>query len=77
MLHDQEKELSRDLVQKFHEFLTLHSPSAFNRRLRELLLEYIILKQKLGFPVHFNVQLLELSDLFELMDAASDEFNKN
>lgn len=67
------KKLSRDLAEKFREFITEHSPSEVSRHLRSLLLDYMIHQQKTGLPLDFDVYLNELSDLFELLDFASDE----
>lgn len=52
-----------------------HSPSAFSRLLRRVLLEYIVYRHKLGFPVNFNAQVLAFSDFFDLLDAAADEYD--
>ena len=76
MSTDQRKELSSKLTEKFCEFITQHPPSLFSRHLRSLLLDYIIQKQKTGFPVDFNVHLWELSDLFILLDCAADEWEE-
>jgi len=74
MSNDQKKKLSRDLSEKFREFITQHPPSLFSRRLRYLLLDYMIHQQKIGFPLDFGTCLWELSDLFDLLDCAEDEW---
>ncbi len=73
MSQDETKKLSRNLSEKFHEFITQHPPSLFSRHLRCLLLDYMIRQQKIGFPVDFSTHLWELSDLFRLLDYAEDE----
>jgi len=77
MSQDEKKKLSRNLSDKFHEFIIQHPPSQFSRRLRGLLLSYMIHQQKIGFPVDFNIQLWELSDLFVLLDYAEDEWERS
>lgn len=77
MSQDETKKLSRNLSEKFHEFITLHPPSLFSRNLRCLLLDYMIRQQKIGFPADFSTHLWELSDLFRLLDYAEDELENN
>ena len=78
MSNDQQKQPGKDLSEKFREFITQHPPSLFSRRLRHLLLDYMIHQQKIGFPLDFGTCLWELSDLFDLLDCAADEWkNKN
>jgi uncharacterized protein (UPF0276 family) len=74
MSNGQKKKLSRNLAEKFREFITQHPPSIFSRHLRCLLLEYMIHQQRIGFPLNFDTQLWELSDLFDLLDCAADEW---
>jgi hypothetical protein len=71
---DQPKKLSKKLSEKFREFIIQHPPAKFSRRLRGLLLEYMISQQAEGFPLDFHTHLWELSDLFELLDCAADEW---
>lgn len=68
--------ISKALSQKFRSFLINHPPSAFNRRLRALFMDYLIQQEKTGFPLDFNLLLWELSDLFELLDCAEDEWER-
>jgi len=77
MSNYQKKQLSSKLSEKFCDFITQHSPSQFSRHLRSLLLDYMIQKQKTGFPVDFNIHLWELSDLFVLLDCATDEWENS
>jgi len=74
MSNDAKKKLGRNLSENFREFITQHPPSGFSRRLRNLLMDYMIHQQKTGFPPDFNIHLWELSDLFELLDCAADEW---
>ena len=74
MSNDKKKKPDRDLSAKFREFITQHPPSLFSRRLRYLLLDYMIHQQKIGFPLDFDACLWELSDLFDLLDCAADEW---
>ncbi len=74
MSNDQPKKLSKNLSEKFKEFITEHRPSLFSRRLRYLLLDYMIHQEKIGFPLDFGTCLWELSDLFDLLDCAADEW---
>jgi hypothetical protein len=77
MSQDEKKKLSRNLSEKFREFITQHPPSRFSRHLRALLLDYMIHQQRIGFPLDFHIQLWELSDLFALLDCAEDEWERN
>jgi hypothetical protein len=77
MSNEQTKKLSRNLSEKFREFITQHRPSVFSRHLRSLLLDYMIQQQKVGFPLDFHIHLWELSDLFELLDCAADEWENS
>lgn len=74
MSNEPKKKLSRNLSEKFQQFITEHPPSLFSRRLRFLLLDYMIKQQKVGFSLDFDVCLWELSDLFDLLDCATDEW---
>ena len=74
MSNEQTKKLSKNLTEKFQEFITEHPPSLFSRRLRYLLLDYMIHQQKIGLPLDFDTFLWELSDLFDLLDCATDEW---
>lgn len=76
MLQDEKKKLSRNLSDKFRDFIAQHPPSQFSRRLRCLLLDYMMMQQKVGFPLDFHIQLWELSDLFMLLDCAEDEWER-
>jgi hypothetical protein len=77
MSQDEKKKLSRNLSDKFREFITQHPPSQFSRHLRCLLLDYMTQQRGLGFPLDFHVHLWELSDLFILLDCAEDEWEKS
>jgi hypothetical protein len=74
MSNDQTPKLSKNLTEKFRAFITQHSPSSVNRHLRGLLLDYMIYQQKIGFPSDFDTRLWELSDLFDLLDCAANEW---
>jgi hypothetical protein len=74
MANDQPKKLSRNLSEKFREFIIQHPPTQFSRHLRGLLLDYMINQQRQGFPLDFHIYLWELADLFELLDCAADEW---
>ncbi len=74
MKKEKEKQLSKTLKEKFREFIENHPPSLVSRHLRGLLLDYMMLQQRIGFPLDFNTCLWELSDLFVLLDCATDEW---
>ncbi|MDP4261631.1 MAG: hypothetical protein Q8941_03805 [Bacteroidota bacterium] len=74
MSNDQPQKLSRNLSEKFRDFLIQHPPSGFSRHLRGLLMDYMIAQQMQGFPLDFHICIWELSDFFELLDCAADEW---
>jgi hypothetical protein len=71
------KKRSSRLTAKFHEFITLHSPVQVSRHLRCIVLDYISYQVNTGLPPDFNVYAWELYDLFDLLDCAADEEEKN
>jgi hypothetical protein len=73
MTNSRKKQLSKKLTEKFHEFITLHSPVQVSRHLRNLLLDYISNQVKTGLPPEFHIYLWELYDLFDLLDCVADE----
>ena len=65
--------MSKDLNNKFNEFITNHSPIQVSRHLRDLLLGYIAKQINAeGLPVDFHIYIWELSGLFDLLDYAAD-----
>lgn len=76
MSKERKKKIARDLSEQFLNFITQHPPSEFSRRLRNLLLDYMMEQQKIGFPLDFHIHLWELYDLFALLDCAADEWEK-
>jgi hypothetical protein len=75
------RKLSKELSEKFYSFITDHPPERVSRHLRTILLDYIGYESEIGLPIDFNIYLLELNDLFDLLDCAVDEkikaLNKN
>jgi len=74
MSNDERKKISRNLTEKFREFITQHSPSIFSRHLRNILLDYIAQQEKTGLPPDFHTYMWEFYDLFDLLDCATDEW---
>jgi hypothetical protein len=64
------------LMDKFKEFITIHSPEQVSRHLRCILLDYMSHQLKTGLPADFHVYLWELYDLFNLLDQAADEYHQ-
>ena len=64
------------LTSKFHEFIEQHSPLQVGRHLRNIFLDYVSNQLRTGLPPDFHVYVWELYDLFDLLDAASDELGK-
>ena len=67
---------SKFLIDKFKDFISIHSPEQVSRHLRCILLDYISHQLKTGLPTDFHVYLWELFDLFDLLDHAADEYRK-
>jgi hypothetical protein len=65
--------MSKQLTDKFKEFITNHSPVLVSRHLRCLFLDYLQEQSKKDLPIDFDMYVWELYDLFDLLDLAADE----
>lgn len=74
MSTEQKRKLSKNLAEEFRQFVTNHRPSIVSRHLRSLLMDYMILQQQSGLPTDFRDWLIEIDDLFSLLDCAEDEW---
>jgi hypothetical protein len=61
------------VASKFVDFVNNHPPAQVSQHLRCILLDYIISQLDTGLPLDFDTYLLELYDLFELLDFAAAE----
>ena len=64
-------QVPQPVLNLFQDFLERHSPHEFSICLRRLLLDYMRRQMRTGFPVHFDLFLWSLSDLFDLLDEAA------
>lgn len=67
-------QLSKAFTRQLITFFENHPPMPFSIFLRNLILEYIRERMRIGFPLDFGRHLWSLEDLFELLDAAEREF---
>lgn len=67
---------SKKLTEEFYQFINSHSPKEVSRHLRLILLDYMSVQVRTGFPLDFNEYLWELSDLFDLLDSAADHLEE-
>lgn len=65
--------LSRPLRRRLHLFFRDNPPHTFSNALRRLLLDYMQKQVHTGFPVYIPKLLYGLSDLFDVLDMATDE----
>lgn len=68
--------LSKRLTGRFSTFLMDHPPAQVSRHLRCVLLDYIHSQLDSGLPLDFDVWLEEFYELFEILDMAGEEIEK-
>jgi hypothetical protein len=68
--------LSPELQEAFINFLSHHSAKRLSRNLRRMMMEHMMY-ERAGQSLHHYETLEDLHALFELLDVAEDEFEKD
>lgn len=65
-----EKKLKKQLEAAVFQFLETHPAKEFNKNLRRMVLDYLATGSRVGLPIHIDIFIKALYDLFELLDLA-------
>ena len=74
---NRKKRLSKKLSARFYHFFQAHPPQQVSKHLRCILLDYLGSQAVNGLPTDFDMYAWELYDLFNLLDAASLEYEQD